>query len=128
MNSVSIVGRLTRDPEGKTLNNGTQVANFTVAVNRNFKNKDGNYDTDFIPVEVMGKPAEFAMNYMTKGRLVSVLGSIRVDKYQDKDGNNKTFTKVSASNINALDKKTDGAQSPQDPPGFQALDDDSIPF
>ena len=82
MNNVVIVGRLTKDPELKYLTSGTAVATFTLAIDRDYKNKEGNTPTDFIPCEIMGKPAEFAANYCTKGRLVAVIGSIRVDRYE----------------------------------------------
>lgn len=125
MNDVCLIGRLTKDPKTKILNTGTQIANFVLAVNRTFKNKEGNYDTDFIPVQVIGKSAEYVGNYVTKGRLVAIQGSIRVDKYQDKDGNNKIFTKVVANNVTSLDKKPDTEKGGEQ---FQAVDDDDIPF
>lgn len=86
MNNVVIVGRLTKDPELRYLTSGTAVATFTMAIDRDYKNKDGSITTDFIPVEIMGKPAEFVANYITKGRLVGVQGSIRVDRYETPDG------------------------------------------
>lgn len=132
MNTVILVGRLTKDPEMRFIpGSGTPVANFTVAVNRDFKNKEGKVDADFIPCEVMGKASDFVMNYLTKGRQVSVLGTIRVDSYMDNEVR-KTFTKVAVKNINALDnRKKDDAPTPPkglDPQGFQAIDDDEIPF
>lgn len=147
MNNVVLVGRLTKDPELRYMSNtGTPVAKFTLAVNRDYKNQDGSKDTDFIPIEVMGKSAEFCANYIAKGRLVAVQGSIRVDRYQTQSGENKTFTKVSARNVQALDSKNSNAavssgqqtdntsnnnfepNGQLDPNGFQAIDDDDIPF
>lgn len=145
MNNVTLVGRLTRDPELRYIpGTGTPVATFTIAIDRDFTKKDGSRDTDFIPIEVMGKAAEFCANYITKGRLVSLQGSIRVDNYQNQQGEKRTFTKVSTRSVQALDSKNksenssfgDSSQSfepsfePQglDPQGFQAIDDDDIPF
>lgn len=132
MNNVVIVGRLTKDPELKYLTSGTAVATFTMAIDRDYKNKDGSITTDFIPVEIMGKPAEFVANYITKGRLVGVQGSIRVDRYETPDGEKRTFTKVAGRNIQALESKSkveQGEQAPQEAPAeFSAVDDDDVPF
>lgn len=149
MNHVVLVGRLTKDPELRYIpGTGTAVASFSIAIDRDFTKKDGSKDTDFIPVEVMGKPAEFCANYISKGRLVAIQGSIRVDNYQTQSGEKRTFTKVSARNIQALDSNKNRSDSPYqnqnqgfepsfepsfepaglDPQGFQAIDDDDIPF
>ena len=108
MNNIILTGRLTKDVEMRYIPvTGTPVATFTLAVQRDYLKKDGTRDVDFIPVEVMGKVAEFCKNYLSKGRLVAVQGSIRVDRYQDKNTQEfKIFTKVSARSIQALDKKT----------------------
>ena len=132
MNNVVIVGRLTKDPELKYLISGTAVATFTMAIDRDYKNKDGPITTDFIPVEIMGKPAEFVANYITKGRLVAIQGSVRVDRYETPDGEKRTFTKVAGRNIQALESKSkveQGEQAPQESPAeFSAVDDDDVPF
>lgn len=132
MNNVVIVGRLTKDPELRYLTSGTAVATFTMAIDRDYKNKDGSITTDFIPVEIMGKPAEFVANYITKGRLVAIQGSVRVDRYETPDGEKRTFTKVAGRNIQALESKSkveQGEQAPQEAPAeFSAVDDDDVPF
>lgn len=138
MNSVSLVGRLTKDPELRYIpGTGTAVATFTIAINRDYTKKDGTREVDFIPVEVIGKAAEFCANYITKGRLIAIQGSIRVDRYQTQSGENRTFTKVNTRSIEALDYKNTSQQdiNPSfeptpglDPNGFQAIDDDDIPF
>ena len=128
MNQIILIGRLTKDPELRYLpNTGTPVATFTLAVDRNYKDKEGNVQTDFIPVEVMGKVADFVANYITKGRLVAVNGSISIDRYM-KDDENRTFTKVSAKSVQALDSNKNKSQNTEAPQGFQAIDDDEIPF
>ena len=128
MNQIILIGRLTKDPELRYLpNTGIPVATFTLAVDRNYKDKEGNVQTDFIPVEVMGKVADFVANYITKGRLVAVNGSIRVDRYM-KDDENRSFTKVSAKSVQALDSNKNKSQNTEAPQGFQAIDDDEIPF
>lgn len=142
MNSVVLVGRLTKDPELRYIpGTGTAVANFTIAINRDYKKKDGTVATDFIPVQVMGKAAEFCANYITKGRLVAIQGNLRIDKYQTQTGENRTFTKVITRSVQALDyvkndnNSSNSNENPNfeptqglDPNGFQAIDDDDIPF
>lgn len=133
MNNITIVGRLTRDPEMKYITgSGTPVAKFTLAVDRDYKNKDGTTTTDFIPVEIMGKPAEFVANYVTKGRLVGIEGSMRVDRYE-KDGEQKTFTKVSARRVQALesakkDSVVSNMEKINEQASFSAIEDDDVPF
>lgn len=136
MNSVVLVGRLTKDPELRYIpNSGTPVATFTIAIDRDYKKKDGTKETDFIPIEIIGKAAEFCANYITKGRLVAIQGNLRVDRYQTQDGENRTFTKVSGRSVQALDYPKDNQQGTNnitnpglDPNGFQAIDDNDIPF
>ena len=136
MNKVILVGRLTKDPELRYIpNSGTPVATFTIAIDRDYKKKDGTKETDFIPIEIIGKAAEFCANYITKGRLVAIQGNLRVDRYQTQDGENRTFTKVSGRSVQALDYPKDNQQGTNnitnpglDPNGFQAIDDDDIPF
>lgn len=145
MNNVTLVGRITKDPELRYIpGSGTAVANFTIAIDREYKKKDGTKETDFIPIEVMGKSAEFCANFLSKGRLVALTGSIRVENYQDQQGNKKTFTKVNTRAVQALDKNpnqqnNNGNQNYQNQgrntqqnsvpdTSFQTIDDDDIPF
>jgi len=127
MNQVSLVGRLTKDPELRYIpNSGTPVASFNLAIDRDYKKKDGTIETDFIPIQIIGKSAELCANYLEKGRLVALNGSIRVENYKDQEGNNRTFTKVSSTKVQFLDyKKSDNSQKE---PQFKAVDDDDIPF
>lgn len=139
MNQVVLVGRLTRDPELKYIQGtGTAVASFTIAVDRNYINKEGKRDTDFIPIEVIGKSAEYCANYITKGKLVALEGNIRVDNYQTQSGEKRTFTKVSTKSVQSLESKSKSSNSYKesvqdgtiglDPQGFEIIDDDELPF
>lgn len=144
LNQVVLVGRLTKDPELRYIaGSGTAVASSSIAIDRDYTKKDGSKETDFIPVEVMGKPAEFMANYCGKGVLVAITGSIRVDNYQTQSGEKRTFTKVSGRNIQKLESNKDASSQGQgnqqytpntfepaglEPAGFQAIDDDDIPF
>lgn len=135
MNNITMVGRLTRDPEMKYIQSSNKeiaVARFTLAVDRDYKNKDGTTTTDFIPVEIMGKPAEFVANYVTKGRLVGIEGSMRVDRYE-KDGEQKSFTKVSARRVQALesakkDSVVSNIEKINEQASFSAIEGDDVPF
>ena len=152
MNNVSIVGRLTKNPELRYIQgSGTPVATFTLAIDRDYKNRDGSVTTDFIPVEIMGKPAEFCANYLAQGRLVGVNGSIRVDRYETPTGEKRSFTKVAGRNVQALDSlkslEAKGKAAPAPAPApqqqaqqnfnpaevannfqYAAVDDDDVPF
>ena len=138
MNNIILTGRLTKDIEMRYIPvTGTPVATFTLAVQRDYLKKDGTRDVDFIPVETIGKTAEFCKNYLSKGRLVAVQGSIRVDRYQDKNTQEfRVFTKVSARTVQALDKKpstnnTSNSTSEKEKEldrKLQELADNDIPF
>ncbi len=120
MNNVVLIGRLVRDADLKILGNGS-VLSFTLAVDRGYKDKDGNKQTDFIPVVSFNK--DKIADYMLKGKMVAISGSIQVDKYKDKEGKDRTATKVNAREIKFLDSgKAEGKK-----PDFSAIDDD-LPF
>lgn len=103
LNNVSLVGRLTKDPEVKVLQqSGKVVASFTLAVQRNKE------EADFIPCEAWGKVAESVRDYVTKGSLIGVEGAIKVDSYDSEEGR-RTFTKVVANKVHfILLKSTSG--------------------
>jgi single-strand DNA-binding protein len=92
-----------RDPDLRYSPSGTAVANFTLAVDRAFKNEDGEKEADFIPVVVFKKQAENCANYLKKGRLVAIEGRIQVRTYEDKDGNKRWVTEVIAHNVRFLE-------------------------
>ena len=103
MNKVVLVGRLTRDPEVRVFSNGNPVANFTLAINRNFKNKDGNIDADFIPVAVYGRQADVIQKYVTKGSQLGVDGRIQVRSYDAQDGSKRYVTEVVADQFGGVE-------------------------
>jgi single-strand DNA-binding protein len=145
MNNVVLIGRLTKDVELKYIQGtGTPVANFAIAVDREFTGKDGKKEVDFIDIQVWGKSAENCSNYIGKGSLVGVQGSIRIDLYQNKEGENRKITRVNANRVQFLDTKNNKVNhqgfelsfepsfepTGLDPQGFQAIDNDNddIPF
>jgi single-strand DNA-binding protein len=105
MNSIVISGRLTRRPELKQTKTNKYMSDFSIAVNRGTKNEDGDYEVDYINCRCWNKTAENLCNYQDKGDLIIVEGSIRVENYTDKDGNNKYATYVLANNIEYTSKK-----------------------
>ena len=106
-NRVILVGRLTRDPEVRFTSSGTQISTFTLAVNRNVPSgADDNVQTvDFIRIVSFGKLAEFVSNYLTKGRLILVEGSLRMRKWQTQAGEPRTTAEVVASGIQFMEPK-----------------------
>lgn len=114
MNRVVLVGRLARDPELRYTPAGQAVASFTVAVNRPFKNQQGEQETDFINCVVWRKPAENLANYMKKGNLIGIEGRIQTRSYEGKDGKTVYVTEVVAENVQFLESKKSGkAQQPK---------------
>ncbi|MCD8378621.1 MAG: single-stranded DNA-binding protein [Candidatus Gastranaerophilales bacterium] len=106
MNSVVIVGRAGRDAEIKYYESGKSRATFSLAVNR-WDSKTSAEVTDWFNVEIWEKQAEFASNYLKKGRLAVIEGRIRVNNWTDQSGENRQSYIVTAANIRLLDSKRD---------------------
>ena len=131
MNNVVLIGRLTKDVELKYIQGtGTPVANFAIAVDREFAGKDGKKEVDFIDIQVWGKSAENCSNYIGKGSLVGIQGSIRIDLYQNKEGENRKITRVNANRVQFLDTKRTEQENKTNTNTleFQEIDNDDIPF
>ena len=107
MNRVLLVGRLTRDPELRSTGQ-TSVTSFTVAINRPFKNKEGNYDADFINCSIFGAQAENLAKYCTKGSQIGVEGRIQTRSYEAQDGTKRYVTEVFADRVEFLSSKKEG--------------------
>ena len=107
MNKIVLVGRLTKDPELKTTTTGTSVLNFTVAVNRNFKNKEGKYDADFLPCVSYRATADFINKFFKKGNLICVEGRVQVRNYDAQDGTKRYVTEVIVENAEFVTGKND---------------------
>jgi single-strand DNA-binding protein len=128
INNVVLVGRLTKDPELKYTPNGVAVANFTLAVNRPFKS-NGENEADFINITVWRKPAENAANFLKKGSLAGVTGSIQTRNYEGSDGKRIYITEVQADRVQFLEPKAAGTGSaPKSQPnadkGYTRVDED----
>ncbi len=111
MNKVELVGRLTAKPELRYTSSNMAYARFSVAITRAFANAQGERGTDFINVVVWGKQAENVANYLDKGRLVGVEGSIQTGSYTDKDGNKRTSFDVRADRVEFLSSRGQGVES-----------------
>lgn len=103
LNKIILIGRLTRDPELKYTQNGNAVSRMTIAVDRQYKNKDGKKETDFIQIVAWQKLAEIVCQYMRKGKLISVDGTLQIRSYED-NGEKKYIAEVIASDIRFLEK------------------------
>ena len=133
MNNVSLVGRLTADPEIRhtTGENAMSTLRFNVAVNRPFKNKDGEYEADFISCQAFRQTADFIAKYFKKGQMIGITGSIRTGRYTNKEGVIVYTTDVAVSNVEFIGSKSDGGSGNADN-GFMNIPDDSddegLPF
>ena len=140
LNHITIMGRLTHNPEMRSTQSGVAVASFTLAVDRDFGGRDGGEkQTDFIDCTAWRHTAEFVSKYFSKGRMAVVSGRLQIDNYTDNDGNKRKAAKVIADNIYFGDSKKDGATGSQSdetasftpaPSGFVTVDVDNseLPF
>ena len=108
LNHITIMGRLTRDPELRRTGSGIAVASFTVAVDRDFGGRDGGEkETDFIDCVAWRQTGEFVSKYFTKGRMIVVSGRLQIRNWTDKDGNKRRTAEVVADNCYFGDSKRD---------------------
>ena len=138
LNHITVMGRLVRDPELRRTGSGVAVTNFTLAVDRDFADKQsGEKETDFIDCVAWRSTAEFVDKYFTKGRMAVVSGRLQIRSYTDKDGNNRRAAEVVADNVYFGDSKPTASEAPVAPINYTApaqdftmLDDDDahLPF
>lgn len=148
MNNVVLVGRLTRDPEVRYTPTGAQITSFTIAVDRDFTTRNGERQTDFLDIQVWNKQAESCAKYLTKGKMVSVQGSIRTESYTDRNGVQRRAWRINANRVQFLtpignSNNNNGVQPQGETPMFEpnfdpsqslnpnewsAIEDDEIPF
>lgn len=110
LNKVILVGRLTRDPEMRYTTSGLAVTTFSLAVDRRYKSQSGEKQTDFFRCKAWRQKAEFISNYVTKGRLVAVEGSIETSEVVGQDGQKKYYTDIVCENIEILESQRDGGE------------------
>lgn len=104
LNHITIMGRLTRDPELRRTGSGVAVASFTIACDRDF-GQNGEKETDFIEVTAWRNTAEFVSKYFNKGRMAVVSGRLQIRKWEDKNGNKRNTAEVVADNVYFGDSK-----------------------
>lgn len=135
MNHVSLLGRLTKDPEVKKTQSGTSVCSFTIAVDRRFKNADGTRQTDFIPCVGWRQVADIIGQHFHKGSRIGITGSIQTRSYDGQNG--KVFvTEVLVEEIEFIDKRSETQEQNQTPapqaeaitPNEEEYIDESLPF
>ena len=127
MNNVSLVGRLTKDIELKYTGSQTAVATGTLAVNRQFKNANGERETDFINIVAWRKTAETIANYTSKGSQIGITGRIQTRSYEGNDGKRVYVTEVVAETVMLLDGKSNN-QQPQPQQKQEKLFNNSNPM
>lgn len=136
LNHIAIMGRLTRDPELKTTNSGIPVVSFSLAVDRDFADKEsGERGVDFIDVTAWRHTAEFVSRYFTKGRMAVVSGRLQTRNWTDKDGNKRKAVEIVADNVYFGDSKRSDSEpsapsAPSAPSDFAPIEgeDEGLPF
>ena len=113
INRVTLIGRLVRDPDLRRTNDGTMVASFTIAVNRNYTAKDGQQQADFINCVVWRKTAETLEKYCGKGNLIGLDGRLQTRTYENAQGQRVFVTEVVCDNIQFLESKSNNNQNTQ---------------
>ena len=116
MNSVIINGRITKDPEVHYTNNtNSAYIQFSIAVRKDFKNKDGQYDTIFVDCAAFSSTAQYIGNYVHKGDMLLVKGRLGIQAYQDKDGKTRTYTNIEVEQVENLTPQRQQEQAQQQP-------------
>lgn len=138
MNKVYLIGNLTRDPEMRSTTTGVSVCNFSIAVNRRFKDADGKQQTDFFNIVAWRQLADLCGKFLMKGKKVAIFGSIQTRTYEDKTGKKCTAFDIVADEVEFLTPMgeapgTSRAESPAPPvnspsAGFTQADDEELPF
>ena len=111
LNNVVLVGRLTADVEVKEIKKDVKVARFTLAVQRTYKNEEGNYETDFIQCNVWNNIADNMKEYCKKGDLIGVKGYLQSSSYEDKEGNKRYVTDVRVEKVTFLSSKKEESEN-----------------
>ena len=130
INNVALVGRMTRDAELRYTQSNQAVATFTLAVNRNFKNQNGEREADFINIVIWRQQAENLANWAKKGTLLGITGRIQTSNYENQQGQRVYVTEVVADNFQILEKRETQAntQKPAQQEVFSDVDDIDLPF
>lgn len=112
LNRITVMGRLTRDPELRYTPNGTAVCHFSLACDRDYKDASGNKSTDFLDIVAWRAAAEFVSKYLSKGRLAIVDGRLQLRDWTDNDGRKRRNAEILANSVNFGDSKPQGQTQP----------------
>ena len=118
LNHITVMGRLTRDPELRRTTSGAAVANFTIACDRDFTPNGGEKETDFIEIVTWRNTAEFVSKYFAKGRMAVISGRLQIRSWTDKDGNKRKTAEIVADNVYFGDSKNDSGNQNSGFTGF----------
>lgn len=137
LNNITLMGRLTAEPDYRTTQSGVAFARFTLAVERDYQ-QNGEKQTDFLDITAWRSTADFVSKYFHKGQLVAVNGSLQTDTYTDKDGNKRKSWNVQAQHVYFAESKRDGSQQQSNSgnknvnveanSNFMPIADDDLPF
>lgn len=141
MNKCILIGNIANDPESRTTQSGVAQCTFRLAVQRKFKNVNGEREADFLQIVCWRQTAEFAQRYLAKGRKVAIEGSIQTRSYDAQDGTKRYVTEIIADNVEAVGGREEGAQARASTDGarngkaqngrqmeFTEVPDDELPF
>lgn len=128
MNKVQLIGRLVDDPTLRYTKSNIAVANYTIAINTGYGEKQ---QTDYINISTWGKTGEFVSNYFKKGQAIAIVGRLKNNNYEDKNGNKKYTTEVVTEEIQFVGDKKQEESSANDKSIYMddlTIDDDMLPF
>lgn len=140
MNSINLIGNLTRDFDLKYSKSGTAYVAGGIAVQRKFKNQSGEYESDFINLKAFGKTAEMLANHFNKGSKIGISGSLQTGSYENQQGQRVYTSDVMVEQVTFVERKSNSQgnyqqnqnrqQQSNDPSGGSSVDisDDSLPF
>ena len=129
LNRIVLIGRLTRDPSLRYTNSGLAVCSMNLAVDRKFKNAAGEKETDFIDIVAWRQLGENCANYLSKGKLAAVEGSMKIRSYEDKDGNKRRVAEVLADSVQFLSPRENSQQpAAGNQDTFWSGTDEDLPF
>lgn len=129
LNRIVLIGRLTRDPSLRYTNSGLAVCSMNLAVDRKFKNAAGEKETDFIDIVAWRQLGENCANYLSKGKLAAVEGSMQIRSYEDKDGNKRRVAEVLADSVQFLSPRENSQQpAAGNQDTFWSGTDEDLPF
>lgn len=126
MNKFNGIGRLTKDAELTTTTNGVNVARFTIAINRKFKNADGDYEADFINCVAWRNTADLISKYTKKGDRIGVCGSVQTRSFDAQDGSKRYVTEIVVDEIEFL--STNNTEKKDEPTKLEPIDSSELPF